>query len=178
MLRLAGSAADTLAARFSIERDSVYRHMQNHVSDDTKAALIADVPLSELAERAAAEGNGLLDYLSLIRSTVLSQMLGAASINDRSATAALAGRGVDVLKEIGRLTGELLNAAPITNITNNNLFMQSPVFNRLEQMLLERLAPFPDALQSVMGGLEALEREQDGHGRPMMTLEASHAAAA
>ena len=91
----------------------------------------------------------------------------------------LAGKAVDVLKEIGKLTGEMLRSAPITNITHNTaVFLQSPAFNRLEQMLLECLTPYPDALRAVLSGLEALEAEQPASGPPMITMEAPHAAAA
>ena len=71
MLRLAGSTADTLASRFGLKRDAIYRHMANHVSASTKAALIADTPLKDLADRAAAEGVSLIDYLAIVRTTVM-----------------------------------------------------------------------------------------------------------
>ena len=185
-LRLAGATADALVARFTDigARDSVYRHMEKHVTPDVKAALIADVPLKELADRAVAESMSLLDYLSLVRSTVMSQMIGAASINDRSGTAKLAGRAVEVLAEIGRLTGELMSSAPVTNITNNNfaVFMASPMMARLEVMLLDRLAPHPAALQAVLAGLEDLDSEEKvSKGKPVIDLavaEGFHAAAA
>ena len=118
---------------------------------------MADVPLKELADRAAEAGVSLLDHFAIVRSTLMTQMLGAASVGDRSGTANLAGKAIDVLDKIGRLTGEMLNASSITNITNNNAFFLSPDFNRLERMLLERLVPFPDALQAVMAGLDELE---------------------
>ena len=182
-LRLAGSSADAIAERFDLKRDAVYRHMANHVSADTKAALIADVPLRELADRAAAEGVSLIDYLAIVRQTVMTQMLGAASINDASGTAMLAGKALDVLKEVGKLTGEMLRAAPVSNvynITTNVAFLQSPFFNKLETMLLDRLAPFPEALQAVLIGLDALDREENataGRGAPLIECEAVSRAA-
>lgn len=180
-LRLAGTNADTLAEKFGIGRDAVYRHMAKHVTADVKAAMIADVPLRELVDRAAAEGMSLLDYLHLIRSTVMTQMLGAASVNDRGNTAKLAGRAVEVLQEIGRLTGELLASAPVQNITNNvAVFMASPVMNRLERMLLERLAPHPEALRAVIEGLDELDSEQGSNGHAVAALpvvEGFHVAA-
>lgn len=182
MLRLAGASGDSIAERFGLKRDAVFRHMIKHVSEETKAALMADVPLKELAERAAAEGVSLLDYLQIIRGTVMGQMLGAASVNDRYGTAALAGKALDVLKETGKLTGELMRSAPITNITNNSYvaFLSSPAFNRLEQMLLQRLSPHPEALQAVLAGLAELDDLQQADRRALITLppgEGFHAAA-
>jgi hypothetical protein len=88
-------------------------------------------------------------------------MLAAASVNDRNATANLAGRAVEVLRETGRLTGELLESArSITNINvtqNSAVLMASPAFSALEQMLLRRLAPYPEAMRSVVEGLMELQ---------------------
>ena len=176
MLRLAGSSSDALSARFGLKRDSIYRHMAAHVSANDKAALIADVPLRELADRAADEGLSLLSYFGIVRSTLIAQMLGAAGANDRNGTASLAGRAIDVLDKIGKLTGEMLNSASVVNIVNNNAVFLSPAFNRLERMLLEALTPYPDALQAVLRGLEALEASEEPQGRPMVTVEASDAA--
>lgn len=156
MLRLGGVTSDAIADKFGLGRDAIYRHMAKHVDAETKASLLSDIPLREMAARAAEEGVSLLDYFAVVRTTVIGQMLGAASVNDRNGTAALAGRAVDVLKEIGKLTGEMLSSSPI-NITHNTaVFMASPTFIRLEQMLIERLAPFPDALRSVLAGLAEL----------------------
>ncbi len=161
MARLSGASLDAIAGRFSVKRDSVWRHMENHVSLDRRAQLIADVPLTELASKAAAEGLSLLEYLSIVRSTVMTQMLSAASVNDRNATANLAGRAVDVLRETGRLTGELLESARVVNNININqnsaVLFGSPAFSALETMLLRRLAPFPEALRAVVEGLLELQ---------------------
>ena len=171
-MRLAGSPVDALAAKFNLGRDIIYRHMEKHVSADVKAMIIADVPLSELAEKAAAESMSLLDYLSLVRSTVMTQMLGAASVNDRSGTAKLAGRATEVLEQIGRLTGQLLSAAPVQNhITNNyTAIMATPAFAEVERMLLECLAPHPEALAAVVLGLERLDHKQAPQPGPLKAL--------
>ena len=181
MLRVAaGATFESLAAQFQLGRWAIMRHMANHVSADTKSALMADVPLRELADRAAAEDVSLLDHLMLIRRTVMGQMIGAAAVNDRTGTALLAGKALEVVKETGKFTGELLRSAPLQHITNNNVavFMSSPTYSRLERMLLERLAPHPEALRAVVEGLEQLEGEQEGDA--LLALPAAggfHAAA-
>jgi hypothetical protein len=166
MLRAAGVSLDALAARFEgAHRDAIWRHWTKHVSRDTRAMYLAAEPLEETAARAAKEGGSLLSYLSLIRTTIFSQMLLAAAANDGHRTAVLAGRAIEALKEIGRLTGELSNISTL-NVTNNStVFVNSPMFARLEQMLLDRLRGFPDALANVVEGLRALENEAEPEGR-------------
>jgi len=43
--RIAGASLDSIAAKFSIGRDALWRHMARHVSEDLKAQYIADVPV-------------------------------------------------------------------------------------------------------------------------------------
>ncbi len=176
LLRLAGTPTDTLVEKYpELGRDAVYRHMANHVDAETKAAMVADVPLSELAERAVKEGGSLLDHFSVVRLTVMAALQRAAAVNDYSGTAALAKRATEINREIGRLSGELLNSTPIANFTQNNIIMGGPIMARLESMLIDRLAPFPDALRAVLDGLADL----DGTRPPaldLVALEAPHAA--
>jgi hypothetical protein len=157
-LRLAGATLGDIAASFpTISAKAVWRHMRNHVTEAEKAEYLADVPLKEVAKRAAEEGDSLLDYFNLVRSVVLRQMLLAASVNDGHRVASLATRATEVLREIGRLTGELLRLAPITNVSNTAIFINSPIFAELQSMLVEKLAPHPQALAAVVEGLRELE---------------------
>jgi hypothetical protein len=95
-------------------------------------------------------------------------MLVASGVNDGHRTAVLAGRAVEVLREIGRLTGELSKISTL-NVTNNTaILIGSPMFVRLEEMLLTRLRAYPEALASVVDGLRELEGSDiaqtiDGH---------------
>lgn len=157
-LRLAGTSGETLAEMFGLSSSAVYRHCAAHIEPEIKAQIIADVPLSQLLERAADEGLSLLDYLKIVRNASISAMLAASSMNDFTGTAAGAKRALETLKEIGRLTGELLNAAPVRNYVQNNISFADPKsMDRMEAMLIERLAPFPGALQAVQAGLMSLD---------------------
>jgi hypothetical protein len=131
--------------------------MRNHVTEAEKAEYLADVPLKEVAKRAAEEGDSLLDYFNLIRSVVLRQMLLAASVNDGHRVAKLAARATEVLVELGRLTGELTRLAPVTNVNNTAIFINSPIFAELQEMLIEKLRDHPPALEAVIEGLQELE---------------------
>jgi hypothetical protein len=170
MLRAAGVSLDSIAAKFEgVHRDAVWRHWTKHVTDDTKAQYLADVSISEIAERAAREGGSLLSYLSLVRTTLFNQMLLAASTNDGHRVAVLAGRAIEALKEIGKLTGELSQLSSLSISTTNIAYVNSPAFARLEEMLLDRLRAYPDALRAVVEGLRQLQGDEgasDGEGRP------------
>jgi hypothetical protein len=148
--------------------------MKNHVSEDVRQQFLADIPIQEMAQRAAEEGGSLLDYLSVIRSILLQQFQLAAGAEDRYGVAILGGKLTDVCKEVGKITGELMRSAPPTTI-NNTLIMQSPLFADLQRMLLTKLKGHPKALASVVEGLRELESRaipEDTASLPPMMIEA------
>jgi hypothetical protein len=161
MARVAGASFEAIGAKFGIHKDAVWRHCRDHLDESARASYLADIPLAELAERANAESMSLLDYFSLVRSTLLQQMLVASGVNDGHRTAVLAGRTVEVLREIGKITGELRSLASSLSITNINV-LNAPIFTDLQAMLLAKLADFPDALGAVVEGLRELEAKASG----------------
>jgi hypothetical protein len=157
--RIAGASLDTIAAKYKISRDSIFRHMKKHVSDEQRADYLASIPMAELAEKAATEGVSVLQYFSIIRATLMQQFQLAASVNDKNATAILAGRLTEVLREIGRITGELGSMAA-NNITINNVsILNSPVFANLQANLLHALAPYPEARAAVVMALRQMDQQ-------------------
>jgi len=68
---------------------------------------------------------------------------------------------LDVLRAIGKLTGELLEASSvnITTVNHYNAFLNSPAFGDMIAMLQEALRPYPEALQAVLAGFDRLESE-------------------
>jgi hypothetical protein len=170
MARAGGCSLDSIASRFSAHRDAIWRHWTRHVSNDVKSQYLADVSISEIAEKAAREGGSVLNYLSLVRTTLFNQLLLAAAANDSYRTAVLAGKAIDALREIAKLTGELSQLSSL-HVTNNTsiAYVNSPAFARLEEMLLDRLRAYPDALRAVVEGLRQLQGDEgasDGEGRP------------
>jgi hypothetical protein len=157
LARVSGVSLESIRQTFGVKKDATWRHMANHVSDADRALYLADVDLKGLADRANAESLSLLDYLAIVRSTLLQQMQMAAGLNDRSGTAALAGRLNETLKLLASLTGELLRLNPHTVNHNVTVFMSSPLYIELERMLIDTLSDHPDALAKVVDGLRALE---------------------
>jgi hypothetical protein len=155
--RVAGASLDSIAAKYSIGRDALWRHMARHVPEDVRAQYLADVPVKELAARASAEGLSVLDYLAIVRGVLLQEFQLAAGVHDKHATAALAGRLTEVLREVGRITGEIMRTPGVMNVSNTVNLINSPVFVDLQQMLIRRLAGHPQALDAVLEGLRELE---------------------
>jgi hypothetical protein len=157
-MRLSGASLDVVVTKFpGVHRDAIHRHMKFHLDEADKKALIDDVPMRELVARAAEEGGSVLDHLSVVKNVVMRALLSAAEAGDRTGTATLSGRAVEVLKEIGRLTGEISSLMAVTNIQNNVAIFNSPQFSELESMLVEKLRDHPAALKAVIEGLQELE---------------------
>jgi hypothetical protein len=155
--RVSGVSLRNIEATFGVSGQAVWRHMLNHVTPDQRALYLADVDLKGLAERANAESLSLLDYLAITRSTLLVQMQAAAGCNDRSGTAQLAGKLNQTLQLIAECTGEMLRLNPHTVNHNVTVFMSSPLYIELEQMLIATLSDHPDVLAKVVDGLRQLE---------------------
>ena len=157
-MHVAGVGIDAIAKQFGVSRDSVWRHCSRHLTEADKAGYLSDLPLAEMAARAAEEGVGLLDFFRITRATLMRQFQLAAACNDRRAVASLGGRLNDVLNSIGSVTGEMLRLSPGTVVNNTTFnFISSPIFLDLQKMLVRKLATHPDALSAVVEGLKELE---------------------
>ena len=100
MLKLAGASFDTLVEKFGLRnRDVLWRHMHKHVSAAHRAALVADIPLTELAERAAADGVSLLDHLKIVRASLMSMYLTAVAAGEPRTATLVAGRLLETLRD-------------------------------------------------------------------------------
>jgi hypothetical protein len=162
---VAGIARTLIAEKHGLSRQSLFRHMRNHVSAAERAEILTDIPLAELAKRSAEEGISLLDYLAIIRRAVMQALLTASQYGDMNAIAKLSARGTELLRFQAELAGDLSKVAMTfrqshTTIHNTLTFTQSPLFSRLQRMLVDRLArAHPAAFQAVLQGLEELAAE-------------------
>jgi hypothetical protein len=173
MLRAGGASYESIGSKFGLHRDAVWRHWRDHTSPERKAQLLAGpVQLHELAQRAAAEGLSLLDYLSVVPSVLMAQLQAGAEAGDPHGTSATAGRLLQCLSEIGRITGELarIGNAGVT-VTNNVMILNSPAFGQLQTVILRALAPHPGARADVILALRQLETEPEPVAAPL-ALEA------
>jgi hypothetical protein len=170
--RVAGVSLDALSRKFGPSRDSIFRHCRDHLSEDQRAMYVLETPLKDLAARASEEGVSVLEYLSIVRTILLQQFQLAAACNDKNGTAVLAGKLTEVLRLVANISGEILKAPAIQNVTNTVNFINSPMFADLQQMLIRRLANHPAAMASVVEGLRELENRSAP--RPTAPLVIEH----
>lgn len=156
LAHVSGVSAKAIGDKFGLGHMSVFRHCANHLTDEMRAFYCAEVDVRELAARAHAESMSLMDYVALVRATLMRQLQIAAGANDRHATAALSGKLIEALKLNANLTGELSRLVP-SSTTNIAIFAASPEFAQLQAMLVRALAGHPDALERVLSGLQDLE---------------------
>jgi hypothetical protein len=155
LLRAGGASLDSLAAKFGVERDSIWRHWTRHVSDEAKAGyLCGPIELEKLAERAAEEGDSVLDYLKMARTSLVAQLAAMNEAGDARGVTYVAAQLTRTLEAIARCTGELGALATSINVTNNNLaIVNSPQFAQVQATMLRALAAHPEARADVVAAL-------------------------
>jgi hypothetical protein len=175
LLRAGGASYDSLSKKFEgVSRDQIFRHWTKHVPDARKSELIGGPALSseQLAEKANEKSMGLLDSFDHVRARLFKSFDAACDAGDRNGQSVIAGRLLETLREIGKLTGEIRQLAPGGVTINNNVaILSSPVGVELQSMLIRELAPHPEARAAVISGLRRLE----GRGAPMIELKSSEA---
>jgi hypothetical protein len=161
LLRAGGASLDSLAAKFGVERDAIWRHWHKHVTDEAKASyLCGPTDMNKLAEKAAREGDSVLDYLRMCRATLVAQMAAMNDAGDARGATYVASQLTKTLEAIARVTGELGDLATTFNITTNNVaVLEHPVFARMQAAMLQALAPYPEARAAVVNALRSLDSE-------------------
>jgi hypothetical protein len=154
--KICGAGNEELGRRYNVSSDAIYRHQRNHVSEETRRAYLSEDGLRQLAHQAAADGLSTMDRYRVAIGDLQNQARQAAADGDRAGLANISRALFQGLGDLSKLTGEALEHVGKISLTQIN-FQQSPDYLALEAMLIERLAPFPDALRSVLDGLGALE---------------------
>jgi hypothetical protein len=161
-LRASGAGLDSLAKKFRLHRDAIWRHWQNHVSPDLKVQYLAGpATIAELKERAVAEGGSILDYLGILRSVLMGAITASAEAQSAFTLAALSGRLVEVLREIGKITGEIERLNPSVNVTNNVAIFSSPQMIELQSGLLAVARAHPGARADIVALLRGLDAKAE-----------------
>jgi hypothetical protein len=162
LLKAGGASLDALAKKFEVSRDSIDRHWHRHVSAESKATyLCGPAEMATLAQKAAQEGDSVLDYLRMCRSTLVGQLASMNEAGDARGAAYVTGQLVRVLESIARVTGELGDLArsvTINNTTNVGI-INSPIFARMQAAMLRALQGFPEARAAVVAALRNLDSE-------------------
>jgi hypothetical protein len=159
LLRAGGASLDSLAAKFKVDRHAIHRHWHRHVSDEAKAKMLfGPVEMANLAEKAAQEGDSVLDYLRMCRSVLAAQLSATSEAGDARGAALVAGQLTRTLETIGRLTGQLSQlAAGHVTINNHVAIINSPAFATVQATMLKALAPFPEARVALVEALRTMD---------------------
>ena len=157
LLKAGGASANAIAEKFGVSPDSIHRHWQNHVHADAKAGYLAGpADMARLHERAAAEGESVLDYLRIVRTSLMSALAACSEAGDARGVAIVSAQLIAVLDKLGKITGEISQlAGSVTNI--NVAVLQSPEFARAQAAILRALASHPTARADVVTALRALD---------------------
>jgi hypothetical protein len=162
-LRASGASLDSLARKFKVHRDAIWRHWKDHVSADLKTSYLAGpATIAELKERAALEGGSILDHLSILRSILMGAITASAEAQSAFTLAALTGRLVEVLKAIGACTGEIERLNPGINVTTNIAIMSDPRMIELQSGLLQIARAHPAARADIVALLRDLDAKPQG----------------
>jgi hypothetical protein len=173
LLRAGGAGIDALAAKFGVSRDCVHRHWLLHVTPEMKAGyLCGPAELATLAERAAIEGDSVLDHLRLCRTVLTGQLANMTEAADARGAAYVAGQLTRTLEAIARVTGEIGELARSTvNIHGNVILTDSPAFARVQATLLRALAAHPGARADVVRALRDLDQEAGQAGAAAKVID-------
>jgi hypothetical protein len=146
-----------------LKRDAIFRHCRSHLSDVQKVAYLAGPSaIADLANLAAQENRGIIDYAAIQRSLLMHAMNKAAAEGKSHTLAHLSTPFLATLSFMAKLTGEVTECARTSiNITNNSaVVLNSPVFAKLQTKIMHALAPYGDARQAVIAALLELDEEE------------------
>ncbi len=171
--RASGVSFSALEEKFRIPRATLHAHWHNHVGADRKLSfLVGATTIEQARERAAEEGGSVLSYLSITRSVLVGQLMAQAEANSASGVATIAGRLLDVLTALGKLSGEIqATAAPSTVINNTIGISAAPAFPDLMQGLLHISRAHPEARADIIALVDRLNGSPEPMPRPVAAIE-------
>jgi hypothetical protein len=163
LLRAGGASMEALAQKFKVSPDALHRHWAKHVSPEAKASyLLGPADYLTLMEKAAQEGDSVIDYLKIIRGALLAQLANMGAAGDARAVAYVCDKLTRTLEVYARVTGEVADIArsQTYHVTNNvNILTEHPAFLKMQAAILRALGPHPQARADVVAALQALDAE-------------------
>jgi len=155
-----GAHQSSVARKYSLAKDAVYRHWRLHITEEFRVNLmIGPVERMGLAAQLAEESGDVLDHYRVIRAAVYGFLQAATDARDVALGLAAAGRLKEVCDSIAKLTGSLISGPLIQqNVVNLNV---NPEFNNFKADLVRVLVHYPDAARAVMAKFQELEAQAD-----------------
>ncbi len=147
-----GESHRSIARRFGFSSSTVDRHVNNCLSKQLLAAEEAKVQAGE-----ATHGERLLQRAEAYEGKAWHLMKKAEKDGDIRAAIAALRETRECMKTLAQLLGELK-----TGDTYN--IVQSPVFIQIKVMMMQELAPYPEAARALQQGLERIANDAGGAG--------------
>ena len=158
------------AVRLALPKTILVRHWHDHVTPEARAAYrIGPTTLEQARERAAAEGGSIVDYFAITRSILVNQLLKQNEADSAQGVATVAGRLVEVLRELGKISGEIIRDTAPSLVVNNNF--GGPMQAALVQGLLTIADRHPAAGEDIIALLDTLNGAPPPAPRPMALIE-------
>jgi hypothetical protein len=171
-LHIGGVSLDALQAEFGIQRDAIHRHCKNHVTKIAKVNYLAGpVQIATLAQAAARENKSILEYLCVIRSILMQQLVKQAEKGNSLTAGQVSGYLTTVLHTMGKITGEISGLASATFTINNNNsvhILNSQPFIDLQAGLLEVCQRHPEARGEIVELFRRLDAKHAASSAPDM----------
>ncbi len=122
-------------------------------------------------ERYARSKSGtVVDYFAITRSVLVGQLLKQDEANSAQGVATVAGRLVEVLRELGKISGEIVrNTTPSTTV--NVSIGAAPGFAALQLGLLNIARAYPAARGDIVALLRRLDGAPEPVPRPVAAIE-------
>lgn len=173
----AGEPVAAIARAFGLSERALHRHWANHVSQLEKVEMVGGkAVMANLAERSRAEDRSLLDYLAILRSSLMRLFLDAQKKGDKAGAGMISQRLLAVLEVTGKITGEIREAANGTTVNilnaNGSLPPPSAEMARVQGAVIGALRPYPDARAAVIQALDALADKETSSGAVQGALAA------
>jgi len=170
-MRASGVSFAALEGKFGIPRATMHSHWHRHVGADRRLAyLVGKTTIQEIRERAVEENLSVLDYLAILRSGLMGQFVHQVEADAAVDAAKVAARVLDVLREIGKITGEIARvAAPSTTV--NVSIGAAPGFADLQAGLLDIARAHPAARGDIVALLRRLDGAPESMPRPVAVIE-------
>jgi len=157
-MRASGVTFGALEAKFGVPKTVLLRHWHDHVGADRRLTyLVGKTTIQEIRERAVEENLSVLDYLAILRSGLMGQFVHQCEADAAIGAANVAGRVLDVLQQIGRITGEVAAAAAPGTVINNTIGISAaPAFPALMDGLLRICRVHPEARADIIALIDEL----------------------
>jgi len=157
-----GRGGVSLARRYGVSTDILYRHRKGHIPPQLRAKLIAgpdtDIDLNKLRE---TESQSLLANLVALRH----RLFAALDVAEENGDGFMLTRVSSQLHVNLETTGKLLGDLGVGSTTINNVLVM-PAYVELRVELVKALGPYPQAREAVAAVLHQLETKAAESIRP------------